>query len=80
MGRETYEVFAAAWPSRPGDFADRINSLPKYVVSTTLKDVTWHNSHLIKGNIAEEVSRLKQQSGKLFLPKRLTSQNGTIPF
>jgi dihydrofolate reductase len=67
MERQTYEVFAAAWPARPGDFADRINSLPKYVVSTTLKDVTWHISRLIKGNIAEEVSRLKQQSGKVIV-------------
>lgn len=47
-----------------GGFADRMNSIPKYVVSTTLKELEWNNSHLIKGNIAEEVARLKQQEGK----------------
>ena len=47
-----------------GGFADRINSIPKYVVSTTLKELEWNNSHLMKGNIAEEVAKLKQQEGK----------------
>jgi len=57
----TYQGFAAAWPSRTdeGGFADRINSLPKFVVSTTLAKLEWNNSRLIKGNIAEEISRLK---------------------
>jgi len=65
LGRETYEVFAASWPSRTGDFADRINSMAKYIVSTTLKEpLEWTNSTLIKGNVAEEVSRLKQQPGQ----------------
>jgi|SRR5579859_1897360 len=71
MGRETYEGFAAVWPNRteadagPGEegYIERINRLPKYVVSTTLKQLTWNNSHLIKGNVAEEVSRMKQQPG-----------------
>jgi dihydrofolate reductase len=71
MGRETYEVFATYWPARaesddgPGEegFTERINSIPKYVASTTLKELTWNNSHLIKGDIAQEVSKLKQQSG-----------------
>ncbi len=60
-GRRTYEEMAAAWPERTGDMADRFNSIPKFVVSTTLQEVTWNNSRLIKGNIAEEVSKLKQQ-------------------
>lgn len=57
LGRVTYQGFAAAWPSRAeGDFADRVNGLPKFVVSTTLDKVEWNNSHLIKKNIAEEGS------------------------
>jgi dihydrofolate reductase len=63
-GRRTYEEMAAAWPERTGDMADRFNSIPKFVVSTTLQEATWNNSRLIKGNIAEEVSRLKQQFGQ----------------
>ncbi|HVO69078.1 MAG TPA: dihydrofolate reductase family protein, partial [Aggregatilineaceae bacterium] len=66
LGRVTYQGFAKAWPSMRDEagFADRMNNLPKYVVSTTLQTVEWNNSRLIKGNIAEEVSRLKQQPGK----------------
>jgi dihydrofolate reductase len=66
LGRVTYQGFAAAWPSMTDEagFADRMNSLPKYVVSTTLETAEWNNSTLIKGNIAEEVSRLKQQPGQ----------------
>ena len=65
LGRETYQGFADAWPSRTGDFADRINSMAKYVVSTTLEEpLAWNNSRLIKGNVTEEVSRLKQQPGQ----------------
>jgi dihydrofolate reductase len=67
LGRVTYEGFAAAWPSRAGDddFADRMNGLPKFVASTTLEEpLEWNNSSLIKGNTAEEVSRLKQQPGQ----------------
>ena len=63
-GRRTYEEMAAAWPERTGDMADRFNSISKFVVSTTLSEATWNNSKLIKGNIAEEVSRLKQQFGQ----------------
>ena len=63
-GRRTYEEMAAAWPERTGDMADRFNSIPKFVVSTTLQEATWNNSKLIKGNIAEEVSKLKQQFGQ----------------
>lgn len=64
LGRVTYQGFAAAWPSATDEvgFADRMNSLPKFVVSTTLEEpLEWNNSTLIKGNVAEEVSKLKQQ-------------------
>jgi len=66
LGRVTYEVFAAAWPSRTDEagFADRMNGLPKYVVSTTLEKAEWNNSTIIKENIAEEVSKLKRQPGQ----------------
>jgi dihydrofolate reductase len=66
LGRVTYQGFAAAWPSMTDEagFADRMNSLPKFVVSTTLEEVQWNNSSLIKENVAEEVSRLKQQPGQ----------------
>lgn len=65
LGRETYEGFATAWPSRIGDFADKINSMAKYVVSTTLEEpLAWANARLIKGDVVEEVSRLKQQPGQ----------------
>ena len=66
LGRVTYQGFAAAWPSRTDKegFADRMNSLPKFVVSATLDKAEWNNSKLIRGNVAEEVSRLKQQPGQ----------------
>ena len=64
LGRVTYEGFAEAWPSREGEFADRFNNMPKYVVSTTLDEATWNNSTVIKENVAEEVAKLKEQPGK----------------
>jgi dihydrofolate reductase len=65
LGRLTYEGFAAAWPHRKADvFADRINSLPKFAVSTTLKNLEWNNSKLIATNVAEEVTKLKQEAGQ----------------
>ena len=67
FGRKTFQEMAAAWPGRTGDMADRFNSLSKYVVSSTLKDVTWNNSHVITGNIAEEVAKLKAQPGGILL-------------
>src|SRR5947208_12285397 len=69
LGRVTYEEFAKAWPSRKDDmgFADKMNNMAKYVVSTTLKKVDWNNSRLIKGNIAEEVKKLKQELGREIL-------------
>ena len=65
LGRVTYQIFAAYWPTAPADdsIAKKLNSVPKYVVSTTLNKVEWNNSTLIKKNIAEEVGKLKQQPG-----------------
>src|ERR687897_2997108 len=60
LGRVTYEGFADAWPSREGEFADKFNGMPKYVVSTTLKDPEWNNSTVIDGDVAESVAELKR--------------------
>jgi dihydrofolate reductase len=62
LGRATYEGFAEAWPPRSGDMADRINSMPKHVASSTLKEATW-NATIIDGDVAEEVAKLKEQPG-----------------
>jgi dihydrofolate reductase len=59
LGRRTYEGFAEAWPSREGEFADKFNNMPKYVVSATLTDPEWNNSTVISGDVAEEVAKLK---------------------
>jgi dihydrofolate reductase len=67
LGRVTYEIFAGYWPSAPADepLAWTINSLPKHVVATTLQEpLGWNNSSLIKGDVAEEVAKLKQEPGK----------------
>ncbi len=64
LGRVTYELFADYWPSAKGPDADQMNLLPKFVFSRTLKKVDWKNSRLAQGNVAEEVTRLKQQPGK----------------
>jgi dihydrofolate reductase len=66
LGRNTYEVFAALWPSRGSDvlFADRINSMSKLVASTSLKTVDWQNSALISGSVADALAKVKQQPGK----------------
>ena len=63
LGRTTYEGFAAAWPSREGEFADKFNGMTKYVVSTTLSDPEWSNSAVISGDVAAEVAKLKEQPG-----------------
>jgi dihydrofolate reductase len=64
LGRVTYESFAGAWPKREGEFADKMNSMPKYVVSSTLEEpLEWNNSTLIRGDIAKEVGKLKEQDG-----------------
>jgi dihydrofolate reductase len=60
LGRVTYEGFAAAWPSREGEFADKFNSMPKYVVSSTLEEAEWNNTTVLKGDVANEVSKLRQ--------------------
>jgi dihydrofolate reductase len=61
LGRVTYEGFAEAWPSREGEFADKFNTMPKYVVSSTLEEPEWNNSTVLKGDVAEEVAKLKQE-------------------
>ena len=67
LGRKTYEGFAEAWPARTGDaYSDRINSLPKHVASTKLQETSW-NATVIKGEVAEEVARLKEETGQSIL-------------
>jgi len=61
LGRVTYEGFAAAWPSKTNEFADKFNSMPKYVVSSTLEKADWNNSTVLKGDVVEEVSKLRQR-------------------
>src|ERR1700730_18473156 len=63
LGRVTYQGFAASWPSRDGEFADRFNNMPKYVVSSTLAKSEWNNSTVLKGDVIEEVSKLRQKPG-----------------
>jgi dihydrofolate reductase len=61
LGRKTYEGFADAWPSRDGEFADKFNNMPKYVVSSTLDEPEWNNSTVLKGDLADEVEKVKGQ-------------------
>ena len=61
LGRRSDEWFAARWASKPGEWADRLNSLPKYVVSSTLEDPRWTNVTVLKGNVVDEVTKLKQE-------------------
>jgi len=61
LGRVTYEGFAEAWPSREGEFADKFNAMPKYVVSSTLEEPEWNNTTVLKGDLAGEVAKLKQE-------------------
>ncbi|WP_236038703.1 dihydrofolate reductase family protein [Ktedonobacter robiniae] len=63
MGRSTYEVFAATWPRRTDSWANRINAMPKYVFSSTLEKAEWANSTIVRGDVVDEVTRLKQQEG-----------------
>ena len=60
IGRVTYESFAGAWPSREGEFADKFNGMPKYVVSSTLEDPEWNNTTVLKGDAVAAASKLKQ--------------------
>jgi dihydrofolate reductase len=69
LGRRSYEWFAARWPSRSGELADRLNSLPKYVVSSTLQDPDWNNSAVLTGDVLHEVSKLKRElNGEIVVP------------
>jgi dihydrofolate reductase len=61
LGRVTYEGFAGAWPSRTGEFADKFNNMPKYVVSSTLEDPEWTNTTVLKGDVVDEVTKLRQE-------------------
>jgi len=61
LGRVTYEGFADAWPKRDGEFADKFNNMPKYVVSSTLGNPEWTNTTVLRGDVAEEVATLKQE-------------------
>ena len=61
LGRRSYEWMAGRWPSRSGELADRLNSMPKYVVSSTLEDPEWSNSTVLKGDVVDEVSKLKRE-------------------
>ncbi len=63
LGRITFEGFAAAWPSRTGEFADKMNGMSKYVVSTTLTAPAWNNSQAIQGDVVQELQKLKAQPG-----------------
>jgi dihydrofolate reductase len=69
LGRRSYEWFAARWPSRSGELADRLNGLPKYVVSSTLEHPAWNNSTVLKGNVLDEVSKLRHElTGNIVVP------------
>ena len=67
LGRVTYQGFAEAWPSREGEFAEQLNRDPKYVVSTTLKDPEWQNTTVISGDVAEEITKLKERTDGVIL-------------
>jgi dihydrofolate reductase len=69
LGRRSYEFLAARWPSRNGELADRLNSLPKYVVSSTLEDPDWNNSTVLKGDVVADVAKLKDElEGEIIVP------------
>src|SRR6185436_14494478 len=69
LGRRSYEWLAARWPSRNGELADRLISLPKYVVSSTLEDLAWSNSTVLKGDPVNETKKLKQElHGDIVVP------------
>jgi dihydrofolate reductase len=63
MGRNTYEMFAAAWPASTGDYADAMNAIRKYVFSDTIADATWTNTTIVRGDVATAVRELKEQDG-----------------
>lgn len=69
LGRKSYEFFGLRWQPRSGELADRLNSMPKYVVTSTLEDPEWNNSTVLNGDVVAEVSRLKQElDGEIVVP------------
>ena len=69
LGRRSYEFFGVRWRARSGELADRLNSMPKYVVSATLEEPDWNNSTVLKGDVVTEVSKLKQElDGEIVVP------------
>jgi dihydrofolate reductase len=69
LGRRSYEFFAVRWQPRSGELADRLNAMPKYVVSSTLEDPKWNNSTVLEGGVVNEVSKLKQElGGEIIIP------------
>jgi len=69
LGRRSYEYFGVRWRPRTGELADRVNSMPKYVVSSTLQEPDWNNSRVLKGDVVTEVSKLKQElDGEIVVP------------
>jgi dihydrofolate reductase len=69
LGRRSYEFFGVRWRPRTGELADRLNTIPKYVVSSTLEDPEWNNTTVLKGDVVTEVSKLKQQlDGEIVIP------------
>ena len=69
LGRKSYEFFGTRWRPRTGELADRLNTIPKYVVSSTLEDPQWNNSTVLRGDVATEVSKLKQElDGEIVVP------------
>lgn len=67
LGRTTWEGFAEAWPSREGEFADKFNNMPKYVVSNTLTDPEWNNSHVISGDVGDGLAKLREGDESLLV-------------
>jgi dihydrofolate reductase len=69
LGRRSYEFFGARWRPRSGELADRLNSMPKYIVSATLEEPDWNNSTILKGDVVTEVRKLKQEiDGEIVVP------------
>jgi dihydrofolate reductase len=78
LGRATYEGFAAAWPSREGPFADKLNNDPKVVVSSTLTEPTWQNTTVLSGDVVGGVSRLKEETDGVILVAGSGTLVGTL--
>jgi dihydrofolate reductase len=67
LGRNTYDIYASAWPGRDGELADRLNAMAKYVASTTMQTADWTNTNIIRGDLVEAVTKLKDEDGKNIL-------------